>query len=360
MAEFFTGKNVMIVSQEPWDHLFVSKHHYAIELSQKNKVFFVNPPGNAYTIKPTRYDNLWEISYPGFLPGLRFFPDFVQKYLIRRKYEAIQRTAKVRFDCVWSFDNSVFFDFSALPSDIITISHIVDYSQNFQLSKAASTAKLCLAVTQNIVHLLRKFNPNTFLIPHGIAIHRHSEMEVTLPGKKSIKAIFAGNLDRKHFDKEVLWNLAGKFTQVDFVFFGSGGTDWPRQENMHYPGIVPSELLHNYLKKADVLLLPYKVDDYPLELTNSHKILEYLSSGKTILSSFLQDYADKQYLMKMVETNKDFPIMFEEIINNLPDFNNDEKQAQRKKYAEDNSYTKRLGEIENFVRRVADSSKKNN
>ena len=34
-------KSILIVSPEPWAHLFVSKHHYAVHLAQRgNKVFF--------------------------------------------------------------------------------------------------------------------------------------------------------------------------------------------------------------------------------------------------------------------------------------------------------------------------------
>ncbi len=349
MKDFFTRKAVLIISPEPWNHLFVSKHHYAIELSQQNRVYFLNPPGKKYAIEKTKYENIWEVTYPHFAKGLRYLPSFVQRFSMKEKISKIQQLAGVKFDCIWSFDNSVFFDFSFLSNDVFTISHIVDYSQNFQLAKAASTARLCMGVSQNIVDLLRPHNPNTFIMPHGIAIERAKFADVQLPGVNSIKAVFAGNLDRKHFDKAVLWQLAADFPGVDFIFFGSGGQDWKRLPNTYYPGVVPSEFLLNYLRKADVLLLPYKVDEFPMELTNSHKVLEYLEAGKTIVCSYLADYADSTHLFKMVDSNDQFSQAFFEVISNLPVHNSPENMETRKHFAYQNSYRNRLREIEVLV-----------
>jgi glycosyltransferase involved in cell wall biosynthesis len=352
MERFFFGKNVLIISPEPWDHLFISKHHYAIELSQNNKVFFLNPPGSDFQVKSTRYNNLYEITYTAFAYGLRFFPGFIQRWFMRRKFQDIEQLIKVNIDCVWSFDNSVFFDFSFLPDHIFTISHIVDYSQDFQLAKAARTADLCLGVSQNIVDLLQDHNTNTNLIPHGIAANRTKYVDVVLPGEQSLKAIFAGNLKRKHFDKKVLLKLADDFPHVDFIFYGSGGEDWDRKKNTFYPGIVESELLVNYLEKADVLLLPYKVDEFPLELTNSHKVLDYLQSGTVIIASWLADYSSQPNLLKMVENNNDFSIVFSEVVANLYIYNSKDSKEMRRRVAFQNTYAKRLEEIEILISRL--------
>jgi glycosyltransferase involved in cell wall biosynthesis len=327
----------------------VSKHHYAIELASLNKVYFLNPAGKKFACKQTQYANLWEVDYTSFLPGLRYFPSFVQRILIRKKFNAIEKFVGRKFDCVWSFDNSVFFDFSALSQCVFTISHIVDLAQNFQLRKAAKTACFCMAVSQNIVDLLKVHNPRTFLIPHGIAIERTDKIDASLPGFNKIKAVFAGNLDRKHFDKGILLKLASEHPEVDFVFYGSGGGDWERLNNTYYPGVLPSEVLLNYLEKADVLLLPYKFNEFPMELTNSHKVLDYLRSGNVIVSSYLDDYSDKQHLFKMVHNADEFSQAFSEITGNLAKYNSEDNKAMRKKYASQNSYTIRLEEIEKLI-----------
>ncbi|MBA4054335.1 MAG: hypothetical protein C0490_06460, partial [Marivirga sp.] len=163
--DFFKSKKILLISPEGWNHLFVSKHHYAIELSKHNKVFFLNPPSKEFSIVKSKYDNLWVVDYTPFIKGLRFLPRFLQLYFMRRKFKRIQKLASSQFDCVWSFDNSVFFDFSFLPKEMLKISHIVDYSQNFQFSQTASSADICFGVSQNIVDRLLASNKNSFLVP---------------------------------------------------------------------------------------------------------------------------------------------------------------------------------------------------
>lgn len=349
---FLQDKNILIISPEPWHHLFISKHHYAIELGKTNRVFFLNPPSSGYAIRSTPYHNVHEIDYSSFVAGLRFLPPFVQRMFMQKKYRAIEKLAGVKFHAVWSFDNSVFFDFSFLPKDMLTISHIMDYSQDFQLARAASTASLCIGISKHVVDLLKAHNSNSFVLGHGIALDRARSAAVVLPGNNAVKAIFAGNLDRKHFDKNILLMLARQNPSVDFIFFGSGGKDWDRLPNAYYPGVVESALLPNYLEKADVLLLAYKVDEYPLELTNSHKVLEYLASGNVAVTSFLADYANEPGLLEMVPRAEDFPIVFGEVISNLARHNNAERKAVRKAFAQRHSYARRLEEIESFLARI--------
>ena len=349
MGRFFNDKNILLISPEPWNHLFVSKHHYAIELSIDNCVYFLGPPSKEWSVRRTKYDNLWEVKYPSFIPGLRYFPSFIQKYFIKQKYLQLQKHLNVQFDCIWSFDNSVFYDFSFLTESVYTISHVMDYSQNFQLEKAARTAKLCMGVSQNIVDLLKPYNSNTFLMPHGIALNRTRLASVSLPGTKKIKAIFAGNLDRKHFDKEILLTLAKKHTEVDFIFYGSGGKHWERISNIFYEGVVESELLLNYLNQADVLLLPYKFKGYEKELTNSHKVLDYLRSGNVIISSYLEDYKERLDLLEMAKTEEDFFSIFGKVISNLQVYNSPERILIRKHYASQNTYSQRILEIEKLL-----------
>lgn len=354
-SDFFRGKNILLISPERWDHLFVSKHHYAIELARHNHVFFLNPPSTELSLAKSGYKNLMVVSYTHFIFGLRFLPTVLQLYFMRKKYNAIEKIASIQFDCVWSFDNSVFFDFSFLPKKILKISHLVDYSQNFQLSKAASSADICFGVSQNIVDRLLMFNKNSFLIPHGISVNNFEEKEVQLPGSNLIKAIYAGNLDSKYIDRHLLSSIIDNHTQVDFIFLGSGGSDWIRQENTFFLGFIKHDHLMSYLKKADILLLVYDVEKHPDQLTNAHKILEYLASGNVIVSSFIKDYVNRPDLLEMAIEREDFAKLFGKVMLNLSLFNNGKNKVARMNYANTNTYSKRLIEIEKLVIEVTSS-----
>lgn len=356
MKRFFINKTILLISPESWSHLFVSKHHYAIELAKSNKVFFLNPPSNSYQISKTEYPNLFIIDYTPFPKGLRFLPSFAQHYFMKMKFNSLQKLANAQFDCVWSFDNSVFFDFSFLPQHILKISHIVDYSQNFQFSKAATTASICFGVSQNIVDRLKSYNKNSFLIPHGISLYRKTGLNIQLPGKNSIKTMYAGNLDSHLIDKQLLFPLIENNHEVDFIFIGSGGKDWIQKPNTFYLGKVRHDELACYLEKADVLLLIYNAEKFPDQLTNAHKILEYLSVGITTVSTPLKDYIGNP-LLEMASNTDELLIFFNRVIRDLAFYNSPEKKEERKNFALKNSYDERLKLIENCINEVFEHEK---
>ncbi|HEY8511367.1 MAG TPA: hypothetical protein VIL31_05380, partial [Cyclobacteriaceae bacterium] len=100
-------KNILLISPEPWNHIKVSKHHYAICLGKRgNKVFFLNPPGKKQAVLPTPYSNVQSIHYEGFPKGLRFYPRFLQRHFIAKKFREVEAMCGGRIDIVWSFDNS--------------------------------------------------------------------------------------------------------------------------------------------------------------------------------------------------------------------------------------------------------------
>lgn len=353
---FFRDKGIVIISPESWSHLFISKHHYAIELSKHNKVFFVNPPSKSFSIEKSQYENLWIVNYTPLMRGLRFFPAFVVRRVSSWKWARIERLMQTQIDCVWSFDNSVFFDFGIFQGRVLKISHLVDFSQNFQLNRAASTADLCFGVSQNIVDRLTPFNRNSFLINHGISLGTPGPFEVQLPGKNLIKAVYAGNLDSRYIDRPLLFSIIERHPEVDFIFLGSGGADWPTQRNTFFLGKIEHHQLMTYLKKADVLLLVYDVDKYPDQLTNAHKILEYLASGKVTVSTLIRDYEEKSYLLEMARDKGDFPTLFGKIISNLALYNSNENALRRMEFASRSSYAVRLQEIEEIIRRFYDGN----
>ena len=355
-TKFFIGKNILIVSPESWNQLFVSKHNYAIELAKYNKVYFLNPPGRKYSCQETRYKNVWEVNYTKFIKGLRFLPRFIQRTLMKLKFAHLQQMASVKFDCVWSFDNSVFFDFSFLPQQILAISHIVDYSQNFQFETTASTADLCFGISQNIVDRLVLFNKNSYLMPHGISIDLASLPGVTLPGLNTTKAIYAGNLNSKYLDRKTFNRLISQNPKVDFIFLGSGSDSWDKKTNTFFLGIIERKLLMNYLEKADVLLMLYDVEKFPDQLTNAHKLLEYLSAGKVTVSNFVRDYKDKSHLLRMALSNADILAVFSEVISDLSFYNNAENIKVRKSFAARNTYAHRLQEIEQLIKGISKNS----
>jgi hypothetical protein len=359
-----TDKNILLVSPEPWNHIFVSKHHYAVHLAQHgNSVFFLNPPSGTNAVDATEWEDLYSIDYRGFIRGLRFLPRFVQKKMIRNKFEFLQAKAGVKFDIIWSFDNSVFFDLSALPSTLLKISHIVDLNQDFQTDKSASTADLCLCTTDFIRERLLKYNAHVFKINHGFNDRHLTPSHLTLPGKAKVKGIYAGNLAMPYIDWIIILDTVKNNPEVDFVFLGPNKdvfnqnkkNDEAKREvlrlnNVRCLGSLPSgELLH-YEAQADVLFLAYQ-EEYHRDQANPHKMMEYLGSGKMIVATFTAEYKElcDRGLFLMSKDNRQLTGLFKEALNNLGYWNSIQKQELRRDFAYTNTYDKQIERIERIL-----------
>lgn len=353
------GKNVLLISPEPWDHLFVSKHHYAVYLGKRgNKVFFLNPPSRSESVTSTDYQDVFSIQYTGFWMGLRLYPAFLRRYLLRRKYNSLQKKCGVAFDVVWSFDSSVFFDFAALPRYVLKISHIVDFNQDFQLKMVVSTADYCFCPSEILRRRLSPYNSKTIKISHGYAVPEHTVAEVNFLGKNRVKIFYAGNLDIPYIDWHLIQKLISQNSNVDFYFAGSKSetnkelTTLLKFDNFYYVGELKKNVLSAYLECTDVTILVYKADEFREQLANPHKVMEYLAAGKVIVSTYTDELRSlsEQQLVCMTSSNSEFLAMFSSVLKNLSEWNSSEKMQKRKQYALENTYDKQIEKIELIVK----------
>lgn len=363
-------KNILLVSPEPWNHIFVSKHHYAVYLAGRgNRVFFLNPPGTSCSVSPTEFENVFSVGYKGFVRGLKYFPGVVRKKLQREVYAKVESLCNCKFDIIWSFDNSVFFDFDALPDHLLAISHIVDLNQDFQTARAAASAGICFCTTDLIQERLKQFNPNVVKINHGV--HLPAMMPTPdIHGQghakdHRVKAVYSGNLAMPYIDWVALEKIVSRNPGVDFIFLGPGADrgvgdslmDRAKRAtfasaNVSSPGVVVHEALQSHYLPADILLIAYQ-EAYHAEQANPHKMMEYLASGNVVVSSFTAEYKKQadEGLIAMSEGNADLPEAFSKTVGNLNEYNREELRQARRRFATENSYTRQIDRIEELLTR---------
>ncbi len=358
-------KNILIVSTEPWDHIFVSKHHYAAHLAKRgNQVFFLGPPSDQYTVQKTDFENVFTISYQGFPKGLRYYPSFLQKYFMRKQFEQLQKLCKIKYNVVWSFDNSVFFDFSTLPESVLKISHIVDLNQDFQTEKAAQTADYCFCTTELIKKRLLKCNSKVFKINHGFNNQIIDNTPVRLPGKSKIKALYAGNLAIPFIDWVLVHRVILENPEIDFIFVGPNANLFTQNadqnlakkniqscDNTYFVGRLKSEVLIRYQVSADVLLVAYQEIYYDNQAANPHKMMEYLGSGKMIVATFTAEFVNlsEDGLIMMSSNNDEYIALFNNVVQEIEYWNSDSLRDSRIAIAMDNTYQKQLDRIEKII-----------
>lgn len=353
---------VLIISPELWDGQFASKHHYAITLAEKgHKVYFLNPPNNALKqieIEATNYKNLWSVSAPQAAKGLRFYPEVLRNFIEKRWLEKLEKIIGLEFTIIWLFENSRFYDMG-FAGDRLKIYHQVDSNQNFHTKEAASSADICFCVTDFIKRDLLLYNRKVFKIPHGINFPTEkialSKKQKNRFNKDAINVAYIGNLDIIYIDEIILYNLIQAHSNITFHFIGSYSENGSlykickEMKNIIWWGRVESILIPSILEKIDINLLVYKVEEYPEQLANSHKILEYLYSGKVTVATYTDEYKDKRNLLEMVDNSNEFESAFENVVNNLDNYNSEEKQAERIAFAKNNSYEKQLEKILKYL-----------
>ena len=227
-------------------------------------------------------------------------------------------------------------------------------------------ADLVLTVSKNIQ---MKFpEGQCYFIHHGLAqefsegITEHKEL--ILRSGKQISVGYAGNMFSRFIEPHDLERIILENPQILFHFFGSiqfeasiaWQLEWHRilstSKNITMHGLLSSrELAAKYLE-MDAFLLSYKPDNQYYHGENSHKIMEYLSTGKVVISSHISLYEDTQLMEMVTHVDNSLPDLFKRVINNLSFYNSKELMEKRMKYAFENTYAKNVLKISSWIEQI--------
>ncbi len=365
--------NILIISPESWGTCFVSKHHYAIELTKRgNKVFFLNPPKSTesdFEVKPVfGYDNLFEINYPITFRGLNRLPSFIADFLNGFIVRKILRVT-TELDIVWSFDPYRFQNldiFRAKKKIYCSADPIIIYKQKMLGKKADIIITYSNMFSVKLSNFLER---KVYNIGHGVSeifferINVKNELE--LPGKNTFKVGYVGNLNYKYLDKKILLNIITGNRNIDFIFLGPyeksnlshvneiEDTDYIDQladrKNVFLLGSKTVLEVKYYLHYFDLLLLCYKRYVDRIFTANNHKLLEYLSSGKTIVSHYVDEYKNRSDLLQMADIKGDLSQVFSKTVENIESLNSEENRIKRITFAKEHVYDLQLKKIEELL-----------
>jgi len=360
------NNNILIVSPESWGTNFVSKHHYALELAKNNSVYFINSIDKQYKLSKIG-PSLYTIDCHILFRGIGKLPKFLSAIFTKLELERLEKKTKVKFDIIWNFDSSRFFNLSNIQNKL-KIAHLVDLSEHFQRPALSKSSDICLCSSEVILHEMKKYNKTAFNIGHGVqnsddTISISTEEKAELNTKFKYKAAYVGNLSIKYLDWKTYYQIVKENDETAFYFIGPLGVSNLSKTieiNSHFNeikllpnsiflGEKPSTKILSYLKEMDILMMIYNTDKYKDQLSNPHKTLEYLASGKVVVSSWTEEYKNKLHLLEMVKSNKELPAKFQEVITNIDYYNSDEKQAKRRAFALKNTYDKKIQQIEQLI-----------
>ncbi|TDH27925.1 hypothetical protein EXU57_05515 [Segetibacter sp. 3557_3] len=361
--------------------MFITKHHYAVELSKLgNKVYFLNPPeGDVWSwkkpadrIKITRnetYPNLYLVQHELFFPYLlKFHARWLYDLLVRKHLAQIESIIGEKLDIVWSFDHS---NISPLEHfrNAYKIFHPVDDSVHPHSFKAVKSADILFTVTKEILKKYSNFKLPKHLINHGVAEVFLDDSNARKNNSGVVHVGLSGNWLRPDLDHPCIIRIIRENPRVIFNFFGSynisetnlGGGHRAHShfiralqgsKNVILHGPLPYESLAGWLHKMDLFLICYDVVKDQSNGTNYHKIMEYLSTGKVIVSNNISSYSASPELIQMVaerNSNDRLPALFKKVVSNIAFYNSAEFAEKRKAVARNNTYLMQIRRIESIV-----------
>ena len=318
---------ICFAGEDWWFHNPHSNLHIMQSLASNNKVLFVNSPGikmpdfknDKYAYKRvfkklrslTRFikqaqPNIWVFT-PFAIPVIPTYQNAISKFntaMLSFQIKFLKRWLKLYDPIVWvtvlvakdvalqlRHDGGkclVYYCVDNTP-------HYpgVDHTYMVALENDLHTkADLALFVNHTLLEERKHFNPNTFYTSHGVDYAHFSTAQAkSLPIPTDLARIsrpIAGYMGEiNSLDLELLKNLAQNNPSISFVFVGDIYSNMQAIQdlhNVHFLGKRTYDQLPAYLQCFDVCCLYYKTEATFNNYRNPKKFLEYLASGKPIVS----------------------------------------------------------------------------
>ena len=344
----FEGKRILLISPQEWDHIPVSKHHYAKELVQLGAtVYFLEPPTHSgfrqklVTRKIEGNLNAIRISLPGIgrlkfhIPSLYFF--FLEK--------GIKRLNRMLgpFDFIWNFDNGHYFKWPGKFGDAIKIFHPVDKVNSFW---NIQDYDIVFSVSEEILNSVN--HTRKYFVQHGLSRDfTNIQTDFTSNNQESGRRVgYVGNILHPSFNLNCFKRLTSDLPQVEFNIWGTSGhsgsdiDEIKNQENVTIHGVLTGKDLFNNLRQMDALLLMYK-ESTIYKMDNSHKLIEYLSTGRPVISTPLSYYKNSDLFSQSMEY-----VQYKQHLLDALDMDPGYTNMKGVEYALDNTYAKQIQRIE--------------
>ncbi|HET6253700.1 MAG TPA: hypothetical protein VFE32_06490 [Puia sp.] len=380
-------RTIVILSTEPWGKMLLSKMHFALELvGRGNKVFFVNPPrplperrlaAVAEEMENGRLTLINTNTVKGSL-FLRHKLFFLYRRLNARYIRAIRKLVGGRIDEVWSFNPNQYVDLTPFGAER-SILLLYDFYRGDHIVSAAKSCDALISVSQVILDHYKDTPAPKLFLQHGLGAHfanlsrrRLEAREFAVSGSGKIRVGYTGNLLRAGMNTDIAREIIGKHPEIEFHFWGpyslkdnnvNSAVETPRelldfvaflqgQANVFLHGVVGQQELSQRLFEMDAFLFIYSPKKEMNGASNAHKLLEYISTGKVVISTYVSTYAGTG-LMLMSEPagEQALPGIFSRAVGELTVHNSVERQVSRIRYALDNTYARQIDRVQKFITR---------
>jgi hypothetical protein len=338
---------VLLISPQHWGTMRVTKHHYAIELAKLgHEVLFLEPTEaswkwnqTAFNITPSDAEGVKLVKQQINVPyNLKFHLKGLFDWFIKRHIKKLEKQ-RGPFDLVWSFDLTNAMPLTYFSNKSKKIFFAADWPLNTDAVNAAEGANLLVSVAQEILDQYpNRSNTKKLLVDHGVAEYFIEEgKKPFIKTDEVIRIGMSGNFLRPDIDRPVLLEIIKTHTDLLFECFGAyefknsnlGGSadketiafieDLKHAPNVLFHGMVRPEILAKELRRMDVFLICYDVSKDQSKGTNYHKVMEYLTYGRPIVTNEISMFSAgyRSNLLAIAISPNTIQLKFKEVTKSL-------------------------------------------
>ena len=391
-----TGRDIVIVGQQPWDVEIGSNcKNIAEELSKHNRVLYVNSPLDRITLFKHKHEpkiqkrlkvikgkysgivkikeSLWNLYPDKLIESINWIKnqsifEFLNKINNKRFASSIQKGInKLEFKNIILFnDNDMFRCFylkELLQPDIS-----IYYSRDYMLAvdywklhgekiepKLIAKSDICVANSTYLANYCKKYNPNSHYVGQGCELDIFMNVkDKRKPG--DILAIpspiigYVGALQSLRLDLQVIEHIAESNPDWSVILVGPEDHQFKKSKlhqikNVYFIGSKDPVELPSYINAFDVCINPQiislvTIGNYP------RKIDEYLAVGKPVVATkteAMSIFSEHTYL---ASSKEEYVILIQKAL----DEDNDALRIARKEFASSHSWENSVGGIYKAIR----------
>jgi hypothetical protein len=254
--------------------------------------------------------------------------------------------AKILYDCV---------------DELSGFSTVVDVARVLRDEKdIVANSSAVIAVSQALRRKLSRLSSNCVYLPNGADVPHF--LEAANAGEKVPEIERLGHPIVGYsgavydwFDADLVCKLAELHPEYSVLIVGPVGyglEEFRKHPNITLVGVKKYDVVPKYVAYMDVCLIPFKINKLTLA-TCPIKLYEYLAAGKPVVSTAVPEVRNNASQFVYVgEGREDFIRKVEEAVEESKKPGNEAIVARRVKFAEDNSWEKRLDVFERLLRQV--------
>lgn len=148
----------------------------------------------------------------------------------------------------------------------------------------------CEYLKEKVTRRYNSDNKSNLVLNNAISLNANSEVKESLPSlildkvmrSNKIKLVYIGTIS-KWLDFKLIIESLSTFDNIEYYLIGPTEIAIPVHDRVKYLGTVPHKYVFSLMDFADILVMPFVVNELILSV-NPVKLYEYIFSGKPVIS----------------------------------------------------------------------------